>query len=182
MRTTQEMLQFLQTNGVGSVEAPKHVPLIEQALLPGEEVLFIFCGNQNSQGIYSQGIHAYAMTNRRFIVAQAKVAFQRGNLKGIEVYMPDQIGNISYSKGLLTATIKISFINGTGSIMVNKPPVEFIYNQLNSTLMAARNFAFSEQQKLIVETSVTGNAKYCCKCGTKLPADAAFCSHCGSAQ
>ena len=139
MKTTKEMLEFLDAKKVGSREAPKHIPLIERALMPGEEVLFVFCGNQNSRGVHSQGIHAYAMTNRRFIVAQAKVAFQEGNLKGVQIYMPEQLGGITYRRGLLIGTISISFFDGAGDIMVEKKSVEYIYDELNKALFAARN-------------------------------------------
>ncbi len=139
MRTTQEMLDFLNQHHLASVESPRHVPLIEQALMPDEGVLFIFCGNQNSQGIHSQGIHAYAMTNKRFLVSQAKQMFQPGNLKGVEMYTYEQIGGISYNKNFLTGNISISFYNGIGNIMVGKKEVEYIYNSINKVLYDVRN-------------------------------------------
>ena len=176
MRTTREMLDFLQSNQVGSREAPKHVPLIEQALMPNEEVLFVFCGNQNSHGIESQGIHAYAITNQRFIIAQATVAFQKGNLRGVQIYMPEQLGAVTYSKGLLTGTISISFFDGTGSIMVEKKRVEFIYNGINQALLKARTPSPAPA------SSRTGGYKFCTKCGAQLEANAAFCASCGTKQ
>ncbi len=139
MRTTAEMLNFVQMNHIGSREAPKHVPLIEQALMPNEEVLFVFCGNQNSQGIQSQGIHVYALINQRLLVAQGKSFTSTRDTRMTETYTYEQIGNISFKKGLLTGTIIISFYNGIGQIMVDKKQVDFIYNGFTQALFAARN-------------------------------------------
>lgn len=134
MRTQAEMLAFMQQNGISSIEANKHLPLIVNSLMPNEAVQFVFCGNQNSSGIRSQGIHVYAFTNLRLIVAQDIVSFQHGNLRGVEVYTYNQFGNISYSKNIATGTISIAFFTGTGNIMVNKKTVEFIYNSINQVL------------------------------------------------
>ncbi len=139
MRTTQEMLDFLNQHHLASVESPKHVPLIEQSLMPNEVVLFIFCGNQNSQGLNSQGIHAYALTNKRFLISQAKVMFQKGNLRGVEAFTYDQIGGVMYNKNLLTGNISITTFTGTVNIMVGKKEVEYIYNSVNKVLYDVRN-------------------------------------------
>ena len=138
MRTTAEMLAFMDQHLLGFKDAERHTRLIEQSLMPNETVQFCFCGNQNSQGIHSQGAHVYAFTNLRMLVAQAKIAFQKGNLKGVEIYTYDQIGNVSYSKGLLTGTISISFYNGHGSIMCEKKAVEFIYQEINKAIFNYR--------------------------------------------
>lgn len=178
MRTASEMLTYMQENGIGSREAAKHVPLIEQALMPNEDVIFVFCGNQNSQGLESQGIHVYAMTNQRFLVAQGKSFTSTRNTRMTETYTYDQIGNVSFKKGLMTGTITIAFFNGIGSIMVDKGKVEFIYNNLNQALFAARN---PVQSNPVAPASSTGS-KFCSKCGTKLDAGAAFCISCGAPQ
>lgn len=184
MRTTQEMLNFLNTHKIGSIEAPKHVPLIEQSLMPNEEVLFVFCGNQNSQGIQSQGLHVYALTNQRFLVAQGKSFTSSRNTRMTETYTYDQIGNITFSRGLLTGTITIAFYTGVGSIMVEKKQVEFIYNSLNQSLFSAKNqvkLAVPPPPPSINDTPHTGN-KFCTSCGTRLASDSMFCSSCGTKQ
>ena len=179
MRTTSEMLNFMQKNNISSREAPQHVPFIEQALMPNEDVLFIFCGNQNSQGMQSQGIHVYALTNQRFLVAQGKSFTSTRNARIVETYTYDQIGNISFRKGMLTGTITIAFFNGVGSIMVDKKQCEFIYNNLNQALFAVRN---SVATNPVSHSTNHFTNKFCSKCGTKLSADASFCHSCGAPQ
>lgn len=173
------MINFMEKNLISSKEASKHVPLIEQALMPNEDVLFIFCGNQNSQGTQSQGIHVYALTNRRFLVAQGKSFTSTRNTQVVETYTYDQIGNISFKKGILTGTITIAFFDGIGSIMVDKKQCEFIYNSFSEALFRARNHVAANPDS--PSTSNTTN-KFCSKCGAKLSLDSAFCSSCGAAQ
>lgn len=179
MRTISEMLNFMQENNISSKEASKHVPLIEQALMPNEDILFVFCGNQNSQGTQSQGIHVYALTNQRFLVAQGKSFTSTRNTRMVETYTYDQIGNISFKKGMLTGTITIAFFNGTGSIMVDKKQCEFIYNSINQALFTAKNPVAANPASPTTNNSAN---KFCCKCGTQLSADSLFCSSCGAAQ
>ncbi|MBQ8747148.1 MAG: PH domain-containing protein [Clostridia bacterium] len=139
MRTTEEIIAFMKEHKIGSREAPKHVPLGVEALLPDEEVLFAFCGNQNSHGLESQGIHAYLLTAQRLIVAQGNIAFQKGNLRGVEVYPWNSVGGISYKKGFLTNTIIIHLPYGAGTIMVDKPGTLLIFNSLNEIRANALN-------------------------------------------
>ncbi|WP_373164486.1 PH domain-containing protein [Agathobaculum sp. Marseille-P7918] len=135
MRTAEEMIQFCVANhlGQGSMKSwdVKHFTLIQNALQPDEQVLFVFEGLHNYQSASKHdGNYAYAVTNRRFILAQKK--FIGENLISVAL---DQINDITFSSGLALGTITVDTIREQFKVAFEKNQAKNVSERLHNLLI-----------------------------------------------
>lgn len=142
MNTAEGLYNYCQENGLGSGVSKtwdlKHLQLIVDALAPNEKILTVFIGFHN---YISPSKHdntfAYAITNKRFILAQKKMigsVFQTISLDNVN----DVTLNKSFLKGIVTVdTIKETFNVKTA----NTSSAENMYNAIHSALEQAKGIS-----------------------------------------
>lgn len=134
MRTAEEMYYYCIDNGYGhgfsKHNSLKHFAVLEESLKPDEEVIFPFIGIHNYQSMSKHDNNfAYAVTDRRFIMAQKKVIGQ--NVQSVRF---DYINDITFSTGLVAGIITIDTMKEQFNIAVNKQDGKNIYEALNDFL------------------------------------------------
>lgn len=134
MRTAEEMYDYCIENGYGhgfnKHNSLKHFAVLEANLKPDEEVLFPFIGLHNYQSISKHDNNfAYAVTDRRFLMAQKKVIGQ--NVQSVRL---DYFNDITFSTGIAMGIITIDTIKEQFNIAVNKQDGRNIYDALNDLL------------------------------------------------
>lgn len=134
MRTAAEMYDYCIDNGYGhgfnKHNSLKHFAVLESNLKPDEEVLFPFIGIHNYQSISKHDNNfAYAVTDRRFIMAQKKVIGQ--NVQSVRL---ENFNDITFSTGIAMGIITIDTIREKFNIAVNKQDGRNIYEALNDFL------------------------------------------------
>ena len=75
LRTAQEMLDYCMGNGLGAGSSKassfKHFQLLADNIEHNEKVVFVFMGLQNATSASKhEGFYAYALTNKRLVLAQ----------------------------------------------------------------------------------------------------------------
>lgn len=134
MRTAQEMYDYCLEHGFGQgfnkSWGQKHFGVIEKNLLPDEEVLMTFIGLHNYQSITKHdGNYAYAITNKRIIIAQKKLMGE--NLK---VVLLNNLNDVSTSTGILMGTITFDTIKETFNVMVDKKQTNNIMSKVHEVV------------------------------------------------
>lgn len=134
MRTAEEMYDYCIENGYGhgfnKHNSLKHFAVLKANLKPDEEVLFPFIGLHNYQSISKHDNNfAYAVTDRRFLMAQKKVIGQ--NVQSVRL---DYFNDITFSTGIAMGIITIDTIKEQFNIAVNKQDGRNIYDALNDLL------------------------------------------------
>lgn len=134
MRTAKEMYDYCIENGYGhgfnKHNSLKHFAVLEANLKPDEEVLFPFIGLHNYQSISKHDNNfAYAVTDRRFLMAQKKVIGQN-----VQSVRHDYFNDITFSTGVAMGIITIDTIKEQFNIAVNKQDGRNIYDALNDLL------------------------------------------------
>lgn len=120
-RTAQELCNYSETHGLnGGISKSwnlKHFGLIADSLAKDEYVLTAFVGFHNYKSMSKHdGCFAYAITNKRFIMAQKKMigsTFQTVSLKNIN--------DITMDKGILAHKITIDTIKETFNVETSDP-------------------------------------------------------------
>lgn len=150
MRTEEDVLDFfrntLQFKEKYVQKYRKAVSMLVQALMPNEAIEFAFMGVNNMGRNGGSGMLGYAMTNMRMLIAHPENSLVsinnamagRRTTHGVEAYTYDQIGGVSYNKGLMLGTITIDFYDGSGDISLDRGWVEQVYNGINETLFKYR--------------------------------------------
>lgn len=134
MRTAEEMYNYCLDNefgqGFNKKWGEKHFGIIEKNLLPDEEVLMTFIGVHNYQSMTKHdGNYAYAITNKRVIMAQKKLMGE--NLK---IVLLKNLNDISTSTGMLMGTITFDTIKETFNVMVDKKQTNNIMAKIHEVV------------------------------------------------
>lgn len=142
LTTAAGMYEYCKLNNLGCGTSKswdlKHLQLIADALSPDEKVLTVFLGLYNYTSPSQHDMtFAYAITNKRFILAQKKMigsVFQTISLDNVN----DVTLNKSFLKGIVTVdTIKETFNVKTA----NTKSAECMYNAIHSALEKAKGSA-----------------------------------------
>lgn len=129
----------------------KHFQLIADSIASDERVLTAFCGFHNYISMSKHdGIFAYAITNKRFILAQKKMigsVFQSISLQNIN--------DITMSKNFLSHTVTIDTMKETFNVEASDAvTIQNIYNEINKAIETAKRMNTSRQA---VQPSGNGN-------------------------
>jgi hypothetical protein len=141
MRNAKEMYDFCMQNKIGSkLEKEEHFQLIVNCLTPDEDVEFCFMGLHNVKSLtQSQDIHAYALTNHRFIMAQKKKMFRVGDGNGVESCAWSQIIDVGYKIKMLMTNVYVNTAVGQYTISLNKQPGLFVHQKFSEILYRQKN-------------------------------------------
>ena len=134
MKKAEEMYNYCKEynfgHGMTEKWAIKHFSLIEKALKDDEDVLMVFIGLHNYVSATKHNSNfAYALTNKRFIMAQKKVVGEN-----FQMVLLDRLNDVSVSTGLLMGIITIDTMKETVRIAVNKSVAENINEKLHDII------------------------------------------------
>lgn len=134
MRTAQEMIQFCKDNklGQGTIKGwdVKHFTLIENSLNSGEDVLFVFEGLHNYQSAAKHdGNFAYAVTNKRFIMAQKKLLGETVQSVSLE-----NVNDITFTSGVALGVVTVDTIKEKFNVAIDKKQAKNISDRLHALL------------------------------------------------
>lgn len=132
-------LQNKLGTGVTSSFAGKHFQLILDNLLADEEILVPFMGLHNyASSSKHDGAYAYALTNKRIIMAQKKIIGQ--DVVAINL---DYVNNINMSKHMLRGYVTFETLNGIFNVatITNEavPIYNFLQNAFNDLRLGLSN-------------------------------------------
>lgn len=138
MRTAQEMYQYCIKNGFGEGMSRtwglKHFALIERALSKDEQVIMCFIGLHNYVSISKHDNNfAYAITNKRIIMAQQKVLGQ--NFQTVAI---DNLNDITAKIGAIMGVIIIDTTKERFNVGVNSIQAKKINNVIHDTLLSIK--------------------------------------------
>lgn len=138
MKTAQEMYQYCIDNGFGEGQnkkwGTKHFSLIEQALGNDEYAIMCFIGLHNYVSMTKHDSNfAYAITNKRIIMAQQKVIGQ--NFQTVAI---DNLNDVTMTTGAVFGTIVIDTIKETFNVGVNKIVAKNINNVIHDVLLSLK--------------------------------------------
>ncbi|GAA0085884.1 hypothetical protein UT300007_23230 [Clostridium sp. CTA-7] len=133
-RNANDMYQYCLDNnyGMGTAKswALKHFQLIENSLSSDEEILMCFIGLHN----YVNGKHdsnfAYAVTNKRIVMAQKKMV---GEI--IQTVSLKNLNDITMTTGAITGIITIDTVKETFNVEVNKSAARNINDKIHELLL-----------------------------------------------
>nr|WP_245169606.1 PH domain-containing protein [Enterococcus faecium] len=107
-----------------------HFNLISDQLNSDEYVIFCFVGLHNYiSSTKHDNNYAYALTNKRLIVAQQKMI---GN--NVQSIILDNLNNISKKRGILLGTLTIDTLGKVLNVAVDKDTVDRISDSLNEII------------------------------------------------
>ena len=119
MKTAKEMYDYTVVNKYGTVTTKKatqkHFEVIEEQLHNDENVLMSFAGLHEEPNSSFTGSFAYAITNKRLIIAQKGVL---GRSKTKSVLM-EHLNDVSVQNGIMWRNIKIDTLKDTFVIKNN---------------------------------------------------------------
>lgn len=134
MKTAKEMFNFCKKNkfGKGNTESwtLKHFTVIENQLSSGEDVLLCFVGLHNFVSMTKHDNNfAYAITNKRIIMAQKKVV---GEV--VQTVLLDNINDITYKKGLAFGVITIDSMKEKFNVALENTNSSKLYNLIQELI------------------------------------------------
>ena len=138
MKSAQEMYQYcLDHNygeGVGRKWGEKHFALIAQALGENEDVAMCFIGLHNyTSPTKHDNNFAYAITNRRILMAQQKMIGQVFQTVDI-----DNLNDVTMNSGVLMGIITIDTLNEKFNVAVNKKTAQNINAVIHDVLFSIK--------------------------------------------
>ena len=84
----------------------RHCSVIEKHLNPGEEVMYIFCGQKNTSSLLFINSCVVALTNKRIMIGQKRVLW--GYF--FTSITPDMYNDLKVTKGLIWSNVEIDTI------------------------------------------------------------------------
>lgn len=138
LNSAESMYQYCVDNkcgtGMNRKWGVKHFLLVQKALQPDEEVLMCFIGLHNyvSSTKHDQNF-AYALTNKRFIMAQQKLVGE--NLQS--VYL-DNLNDITFSSGIVFGVLTFDTIRERFNIAVDKVSAKSISDKAHEILLTLK--------------------------------------------
>ena len=103
-----EMALKFKRNFPGTVafRIKKHAQIVEKHLNPGEKVLYVFCGQKNSDSYMIFNSCVVALTNKRIIIGQKRVLW--GYF--FTTITPDLFSDLKVRKNLIWSDVEIDTI------------------------------------------------------------------------
>lgn len=141
LKTAADMADFCQEQGysVGTIKKwiTRHFKLIEEQLNDDEYVMFCFVGLHNFVSTTKHdNNYAYALTNKRLILAQQKVI---GN--NVQSIVLDNLNNVSKNAGMMYGTLTINTLGASVVVGVDKGAADNINDALNKIIYDLKNTA-----------------------------------------
>ncbi|MGU8907281.1 PH domain-containing protein [Clostridium perfringens] len=148
LSTAEGMYKYCLDNKFGSgwneKWGIKHFKLIEENLLPNEEVKMVFIGLHNYiSSTKHDGNFAYAITNKRIIMAQKK-QITGENFQTISL---DNINDITFKSGVLLGILTVDTIKETFNIGLDKGSAKSINSTLHSVVDNIKNISITPEIK-----------------------------------
>lgn len=139
MKTAEEMYDFCVKNGYGKgfnrKNSLKHFEIIQNTLLPDENVLCVFIGLHNYVSMSNHDNNfAYAITNKRIIMGQKKLI---GEVS--QIILLKNINDITFKSGLATGIITIDTIKETFNVSIEKKSAKNVYDIVHKTFYELKN-------------------------------------------
>ena len=137
-------------NGLNEKWSVKHFMLIEQALQSDEEVLMCFIGLHNYVSMSKHDNNfAYAITNKRVIMAQQKVIGQV-----VQSVLLDNLNDITANSGLALGVITIDTMKEKFNVCVDKHSANKICEKVHEVLLSMNSTKNVQTQVPIQQISV----------------------------
>lgn len=138
MRSGEEMYKYCVANKFGRNNDPswgvKHFKVIEKSLMGNEEVLMPFMGLHSSSSMGNTTLNfAYALTNRRIIMAHKKVVGET-----IQSISLNNINDITVRKNMFLGYLTIDTLKETIEICFDRNEAVRVYEELHRQLELAR--------------------------------------------
>lgn len=138
MKSAQEMYQYCIDHnygqGMNKKWGIKHFSLIEQALGKDEEPIMCFIGLHNYVSATKHDSNfAYAITNKRVLIAQQKIIGQVFQTVDI-----DNLNDITMSTGMLMGVITIDTIKEKFNVAVDKKAAKSINDTIHDILLSIK--------------------------------------------
>ena len=146
MRTAEEMYQYCIDHnfgeGMNKKWGIKHFSLIERALKDDESPIMCFIGLHNYVSPTKHDNNfAYAITNKRILIAQQKLVGQTFQTVDIA-----SLNDVTMTTGVLMGIITIDTIKEKFNVAVNKKVAESINNTIHDVL-----FSLKQQKRNIAQ-------------------------------
>ncbi len=136
MSSVYEMALKFKKDFPGTVafRIKKHSEVIQKHLNPGEKVLYVFCGQKNTQSYMFINSCVVALTNKRIIIGQKRVMW--GYF--FTTITPDLFNDLKVRKNLIWSDVEIdtirenvylSNINPEGAIEIETNITEFMMKE-----------------------------------------------------
>ncbi|NKD38286.1 hypothetical protein HED42_09085 [Enterococcus casseliflavus] len=141
LKTAADMADFCQEQGysVGTIKKwiTRHFKLVEEQLNDDEYVVFCFVGLHNFVSTTKHdNNYAYALTNKRLIVAQQKVI---GN--NVQSIVLDNLNNVSKNAGMMYGVLTINTLGASVVVGVDKGAADSINDALNKIIYDLKSSA-----------------------------------------
>lgn len=145
LNTAEKMYQYCVNNNLGAGTtrgwAIKHFQLIIDNLNHGENIYCVFIGLHNYKSFTKHdGNFAYAITDKRIIMAQHKIL--GANVQSVSI---ENINDITLSKSIMTGIVCIDTYKETFNVGVDASSATNIYNCVHKALDKIKGNAFSPQ-------------------------------------
>lgn len=149
----KQMYQYCLDNNFGSGMNEKwgikHFLLIEQALQSDEEVLMCFIGLHNYVSTSKHDNNfAYAITNKRIIMAQQKLIGQN-----FQTVLLENVNDITMNTGLLMGVVTVDTMKEKFNIGVDKTVAQNINNKIHDILLKTM-----QKETVSIQSNVTSVA------------------------
>ncbi len=146
MRTAEEMYQYCIDHnfgeGMNKKWGIKHFSLIERALKDDESPIMCFIGLHNYVSPTKHDNNfAYAITNKRILIAQQKLVGQTFQTVDIA-----SLNDVTMTTGVLMGIITIDTIKEKFNVAVNKKVAESINNTIHDVL-----FSLKQQKRNVAQ-------------------------------
>jgi len=139
MKTAEEMLNYSMENGFGEGitkgTALRHFKLIEENLQSDETVLMTFIGLLNYEGMTKhEHHHAYALTNKRFIIARKKLIGQ-----SVRTVLLNMLNDVNLRTHMVYGVIEFDTMKETFNVAVAKKHATNIQENIQQHLISLNN-------------------------------------------
>lgn len=150
MTTAKEMYKFCCDNdfgeGMNKKWGLKHFSIIEQALSEDEDAILCFIGLHNYvSATKHDNNYAYAVTNKRIIMAQQKMIGQ--NFQSVAI---DKVNDITMKTSMMWGIVTIDAITECFNVGVNKSVAKNINKAIHDALYSVKN---EQKEKQIISQS-----------------------------
>ena len=138
LNTAEKMYRYCEKNGFGhgftKRSAIKHFEIIEVSLQNDENVYMCFIGLHNHRdGGGSDGNYAYAITNKRIIMAQKKAFGQ--NLQSV---LLENLNDITVSTGILSGIVVIDTMKEVFNVSTTNKEAKNICEKVHEVLLSLK--------------------------------------------
>jgi ribosomal protein L37AE/L43A len=141
MKTAEGMYQYCFDNNFGQGMTKnwgiKHFELIENSLMKDEEILMTFIGLHNYISMTKHDSNfAYAVTNKRMIMAQKKVIGER-----FQTVSLDNVNDITFTSGVVFGVMTVDTIKEKFNICLDKISAKKINEKIHEVLESLKRIS-----------------------------------------